>query len=112
MLARQNHRLGAESLELRLVHGKGMDLTIDAALAHPPSDELRHLAAEIEDQNLVGGWRGHGRGHLSRIDAGKRHRLEANGAPPIRPPAATPMPRATRRAGRRGRDRAWPRSGR
>ena len=29
------------------------DLGIDALLAHPARDQLRHLAAEIDDQNLV-----------------------------------------------------------
>ena len=32
---------------------KGHDLAIDLVLAHPPGDELRHLRAEIDDQNLV-----------------------------------------------------------
>ncbi len=59
--ARQNHRPGAEGLEPGFVHGEGVNLAIDAAFAHPPRDELGHLAAEIEDQDLVGGWRGHGR---------------------------------------------------
>src|SRR5262249_19428561 len=30
------------------------DLAIDAAFAHPPRDELRDLAAEIDDQNIIG----------------------------------------------------------
>ena len=35
-----------------------VDLAIDAAFAHPPRDQLGHLAAEIEDQDAVGhGWR-------------------------------------------------------
>ena len=34
------------------------DLGIDALLAHAARDQLRHLAAEIDDQNLVMG-RGH-----------------------------------------------------
>ena len=33
-----------------------MDLTVDAALAHPAGDELRHLTTEIDDEDfLVGG---------------------------------------------------------
>ncbi len=29
------------------------DLAIDAGLAHPPRDELRHLRAKIDDQDFV-----------------------------------------------------------
>ena len=29
------------------------DLGIDALLAHAPRDQLRHLAAEIDDEDLV-----------------------------------------------------------
>ena len=39
------------------------DFGIDALLAHPARDQLRHLAAEIDDQNLVMR-RGHGRHRL------------------------------------------------
>src|SRR3546814_4076424 len=43
----------------------GNDLTIDAALADAPRDQLRHLTAEIYDEDIVGhgpftdwiGWR-------------------------------------------------------
>jgi hypothetical protein len=36
-----------------------VDLAIDAALADAPGDELRDLAAEVDDENafVVGGWR-------------------------------------------------------
>ena len=36
------------------------DLAIDAGLAHPPGDELGHLAAEIDDEDGIGAGR-HGR---------------------------------------------------
>ena len=35
------------------------DLAIDAGLAHPPGDQLRHLAAEVDDEDgiaLAMGW--------------------------------------------------------
>ena len=41
------------------------DLGIDALLAHPARDQLRHLTAEIDDQNLV-----MRRGHVGRRLAG------------------------------------------
>ena len=56
------HRGGAagEDHRLRLHLGEGAlgalerrDLAIDPGLAHPPRDQLRHLAAEIDDQQLV-----------------------------------------------------------
>ena len=37
---------------------EGMDLAIDAGFAHAARDELRHLAAEIDDENGVGQSRG------------------------------------------------------
>ena len=42
------------------------DLGIDALLAHPARDQLRHLAAEIDDQNLVMR-RGHRGRRLARL---------------------------------------------
>ena len=42
------------------------DFGIDALLAHPARDQLRHLAAEIDDQNLVMR-RGHGRRRLAGL---------------------------------------------
>ena len=38
----------------------GHDLAIDAALAHAAGDELRHLGAEVEDEDAVGVGLGHG----------------------------------------------------
>ena len=37
---------------LRLVERH--DLGVDAGLAHAPRDELRHLAAEVDDEDGVG----------------------------------------------------------
>src|SRR5258708_30164494 len=51
--ARQDDALRRERGELFLAHVEGVDLAIDAALAQPPRDELRHLAAEIEDEDAV-----------------------------------------------------------
>ncbi len=34
------------------------DLAIDPGLAHPPRDQLRHLAAKIDDEKLVVGGSG------------------------------------------------------
>ena len=48
------------------------DLAINARLAHPPGDQLRHLAAEVDDEDGVGGMRRHGE-HLFRAPrAGNR----------------------------------------
>ena len=57
--AGENHRL-----RLHLVEGlfglvERDDLAIDAVLAHATRNELRHLAAEVDDENLVMR-RGHG----------------------------------------------------
>ena len=51
--AGQDHRLRLHVAEggLRLLVGH--DLAIDLFLAHPPRDQLGHLRAEIDDQNLV-----------------------------------------------------------
>ena len=65
--ARLEHRgrPAGQNDSLRLHRGEGFlrflirhDLGIDLFLAHPPRDELSHLRAEIDDQNLVVG--GHG----------------------------------------------------
>jgi hypothetical protein len=40
--------------ERRIDLGAWVDLAVDAGLAHPPGDQLRHLAAEINDENAVG----------------------------------------------------------
>ena len=46
--------LGAKARDRVGARVEGMDLAIDAALAHAPRDQLRHLAAEIEDEDAVG----------------------------------------------------------
>src|SRR6266540_3795363 len=92
------------------------DLAIDALLAHPARDELGHLGAEIDDENLVvhGGWRLVRRrkfGVKSRASAADRAgnsvtsplegevgsravRANREGGPAIRPriPPALPLP--------------------
>ena len=58
--AGEDHRFRREGGDLLGIHQvEGMDLAIDAAFAHAARDELRHLAAEIEDENAVGGGGGH-----------------------------------------------------
>ena len=42
------------------------DLAIDPGLAHPPGDQLGHLAAEIDDEDGIGGWMRHGRAIAER----------------------------------------------
>src|SRR5262249_55436194 len=46
------------------------DLRVDALLAHAPRDELRHLRAEIDDENLVV----HGCGFVGRGSRGVKRR--------------------------------------
>ena len=50
---RQDHRLGLHRAEGRLGLLVGHDLAIDLFLAHPARDQLGHLRAKIDDQNLV-----------------------------------------------------------
>ena len=52
--AREDDGLGREGAKPLGGHGEGMDLAIDTALAHAARDELRHLAAEIENEDSVG----------------------------------------------------------
>ena len=51
---RQDDRARVEVPHLAVIDRIGMDLAINAAFAHPARDQLRHLAAEIEDQDAVG----------------------------------------------------------
>src|SRR5215472_11166930 len=44
---------GAEFGDALRVGIEGHDLAIDAGLAHAPRDQLRHLAAEIENQDAL-----------------------------------------------------------
>ena len=55
--AREDHGLGLQPLQGVLGLVEGHDLGVDALLAHAPGDQLRHLAAEIDDEDGVG----HGR---------------------------------------------------
>ena len=43
-----------EHADLALLHVPGMDLAIDAGLAHAPRDQLGVLGTEIQDQDAVG----------------------------------------------------------
>ena len=52
--ARQDDRARSEIADRPLGDGKRVDLAIDPALAHAARDQLRHLAAEIENQDAVG----------------------------------------------------------
>ena len=51
--AGEDHRLRLHLPERGFRLLERHDLGIDALLAHPARDQLRHLAAEIDDQNLV-----------------------------------------------------------
>ena len=51
--AGQDDRLGVQPVNRRVRLVERHDLRIDAALAHAPRDQLRHLAAEIDNQNAV-----------------------------------------------------------
>ena len=66
--AGQDHRLRLHLKKCRFRLLERHDFGIDALLAHAPRDQLRDLAAEIDDQNLVMR-RGHG-GH--RLGGGAR----------------------------------------
>ncbi len=52
--SRQNDRARREIANLVVADRKGVDLAIDTAFAHPARDQLRHLAAEVEDQDAIG----------------------------------------------------------
>ena len=52
--AGQDHGLGLEALQRVLGAVEGHDLGVDALLAHAPGDQLRHLAAEVDDEDGVG----------------------------------------------------------
>ena len=44
---------GAEVADALGRRVEGQDLAVDAALAHPPGDELGYLRAEVEDENPI-----------------------------------------------------------
>ena len=51
--ARQNHTLGVEGLdEIRIHVIERMNLAIHARFPHPACNQLRHLGAEIDDEDL------------------------------------------------------------
>ena len=52
--ARQDDRARSEIADRPLGDSKRVDLAIDTALAHAARDQLRHLAAEIENQDAIG----------------------------------------------------------
>src|SRR5262249_2206673 len=74
--AGENHAARGERTHLRVTDVPGVDLAVDAELAHASGDELRVLRAEIEDQDAMRmnvGVRSGGRG----VDSGSgnaRHR--------------------------------------
>ncbi len=51
--AGEDHRLGLQPREGLARPGERMDLAIDAGLAHPARDQLRHLRAEVDDEDDV-----------------------------------------------------------
>ena len=51
--AGEDHRLGRHLAEGRFGLLERHDLAIDPLLAHAPRDQLRHLRAEIDDENFV-----------------------------------------------------------
>ena len=51
--AGQDHGFGLDSVEGLFRRLERRDLAIDARLAHAARDELRHLRAKIDDQDLV-----------------------------------------------------------
>ena len=52
--ARKDDALGRKARNLFRRRGKGADLAVDPGLAHAAGDQLGHLRAEIEDQDLLG----------------------------------------------------------
>src|SRR5690606_15499954 len=58
---RKDHALGLHLLKCGCGILERMDFTIDAGLANAARNQLRHLAAEIDDEDAVGmGCLGHG----------------------------------------------------
>ena len=51
--AGQDHGLGRELQKSLFRQLERRDLAIDAGLAHPARDQLRHLRAEIDNEHLV-----------------------------------------------------------
>ena len=76
--ARKNDSLGLQLGERRVRVLEGMDFAIDPGLAHAPRNKLRHLAAEVDDEDAIGMRHGNGlpdrtiarnaaRGHTPRL---------------------------------------------
>ena len=59
---------GAECADVVVAHVPGMDLAVDADLAHAPRDQLGVLRAEVENQDPMG------------VDVGVRSRRRARAA--------------------------------
>ena len=53
--AGQDEGAGVELLDARGVGVERPDLAVDSGFAQPPGDQLRDLAAEIENQDAFGG---------------------------------------------------------
>ncbi len=58
--AGEDDALGLQPLERFFGGVERRDLAIDAGLAHAPRDQLRHLAAEVDDEDGFGGLDRHG----------------------------------------------------
>ena len=52
--AGEDDALGCKGAHIGVAHIPGMDLAVDAQLAHAARDELGVLRTEVEDQDLVG----------------------------------------------------------
>src|SRR4029077_13599912 len=52
--AGENHAARTKVTYLRVAHIPGVDLAVDAELAHAPRDQLRVLGAEIQNEDAVG----------------------------------------------------------
>src|SRR4051794_30238335 len=74
--ARQDDAAWAKGADLLFAGGVGLDLAIDAVLAHPAGDQLGDLAAEIEDQDSVLGFGGHASGSVAG-GAARRSKMAA-----------------------------------
>src|SRR3546814_13298579 len=74
--AGEDDALGLHSLERLQRAAERGDFAVDARLPHPPGDELRHLASEINDEDGIAGLDGHGGAISSTARPVKRHRPE------------------------------------
>ncbi len=78
--ARQDHALRTHRREARFGLGIGNDLAIDLLLAHAPRDQLGHLRAEVDDQDLVVAGRSVRRGVTHEGGIENRHLQYLQGA--------------------------------